>query len=142
MLFLILGGVSVAFAWAISSILQKHVLTKIRPLTLMFYISAILFTAMLVTSLVYHDITDYNNDIWIILEIVLIIIIEFFFAFLLLFYLIKDNDNGIVTTLSYTTPLFTLILAALFFHEKLNTKTILGVILIVVGSIMISMGLT
>ena len=52
--------------------------------------------------------------------------------------LLRKHDSYIVTAITFSSPLFTLLLASLFLGEKVNIYGIIGVILIVVGIMMVA----
>jgi drug/metabolite transporter (DMT)-like permease len=58
-------------------------------------------------------------------------ILTAFLGTYLYFYVLKDNDSYIVTTLTYSSPVFTLLLAYLILNENITLMGLLGVILFI-----------
>ena len=56
-----------------------------------------------------------------------------FLANLLYLYILKDNESYIVSALIYSSPVFTLLLAYVVLHERMNVLGVVGVLLIVAG---------
>lgn len=63
-------------------------------------------------------------------------------SFILYFYALENEDTSIVVPLYQLTPVFTYFLALLFLHEALNTKELLASVVIILGSILISLDIT
>jgi drug/metabolite transporter (DMT)-like permease len=65
-------------------------------------------------------------------------VITGFLANLLYFYILKDNDSYIVAALTYSAPVFTLVLAYLFLNERMTVLGVTGVLLIVLGVVAVA----
>lgn len=132
----------VAFLWGLSPIMQKHLLKKFDKFSLMLFFSAIYFGCLLVFLPFYysHLISDISKietfDIWL---IAFTTITASFLANVILLHVLKYNDSYIVSALTCVSPLFTLLLGYIFFHEKINILGVLGVLLIVLGTFCISL---
>jgi len=94
---------------------------KFDKFSLMLFFSAGYFVCLLLFLPVYHsnlirDISKLETfDIWL---IAFTAITTSFLANILLLHVLKHNDSYIVSALTCASPLFTLLLVYLFFHEK------------------------
>ena len=88
-------------------------------------------------TIIYKDIHKISKR-----DIIVIIFssaIAAFFGNILYFNILKNHDSSIISALIYSCPMFTLIVAYLFFKERINTIGIFGILFIVLGIICISM---
>jgi drug/metabolite transporter (DMT)-like permease len=78
------------------------------------------------------EIKRFNWKIFIILGIT--ILLATFLSSILNYHLLQKNDAYIVSGLTLTAPIFTLIFAKLFLKEDINCKSVLGMIVILIGT--------
>lgn len=134
----------IAVLWATVPVLHKYLLVAI-PYELVilgasvFYtIAAIVFVAYnwtkLASSISIKEIRPFH--------ILLIVFIGVFAGFLpnvLNFILLHKNDTAIVTTLTFTSPIFTIALAYLFLSERVSRKDFICIMAIVAAVMVISL---
>jgi uncharacterized membrane protein len=133
----------VALLWGISPIVVKYGMNKNINVNTIFFINTLIYVICGgLYSLVYKtdiekDLTTSNASI-----LILLTINAFFAVFLantIYYILIQSNNTAIVTALSYSSPLFTVILSYFLLEEKLSIQTFLGIITIYFGIILISL---
>lgn len=133
----------VALLWGISPIVVKYGMNKNINVNTFFFINTLIYVICGgLYSLVYKtdiekDLTTSNASI-----LILLTINAFFAVFLantIYYILIQSNNTAIVTALSYSSPLFTVILSYFLLEEKLSIQTFLGIITIYFGIILISL---
>jgi drug/metabolite transporter (DMT)-like permease len=76
--------------------------------------------------------------IWLI--IALTAIIGGFMANLIYFHILKKNNSAIVAALTYSSPIFVLLLSVLFLKEPIHPITVIGILTAVFGVVLISYG--
>ncbi len=140
---LLILSLIVAFLWAIPPILQKQLLSKYSKHTV-FVVTVLTFATFVLLYGMHHKET-LTNDIERLATnhkdlgtIVFIAFVCNFLASLLYYELIKHNSAHTVTSLTYSSPIFTIILAYIFLKEPLDTNSIIGAILVVSGVLVIS----
>ena len=136
----------VAFMWAIQSIVNKHILKKIHSHTLLvlggIVYAASVFMYWLVQVKVQEQVRqDMNRHIgWKMLGyIVFSGLVGGFLANLLYFGLLKKYPAHMVTAVTYCSPAITAILAYMILKEKMNSKTVLGICLVVTGLVILGL---
>lgn len=132
----ILFSVLAAFCWALSSIIDKYVLTKWvkNPLVPIILTGIIGLVACIIVYFVYgFSSLSYFNTF-------LAIIAGFFYILATIFYFkaLKIEEVSRIVPLFYLSPLFILIFAGIFLGEVFVISQYLGIILLMVGAILIS----
>jgi len=131
----------IAFAWGIIPSIQKYALHSLPVITVfaigsvVYFIGAMIFITYyrkeVVTSLSTIDLKVFG----------LLVFSGFFCALLpnLLFIkILKHNSSYILTALSYTSPVFTLLLSYLWLKEEITLHQVFGILLIIIGVILVA----
>ena len=139
---MILGyAIVVAVFWSISPVVYKYALGTANQSSIIF-ISAIIYFILALIYFVFargNIIKDSSKllrkDIlgWLILANV-----TTFLGQIIYMYALDNHKSHVITALAFTSPLFTLLLAWMFLKEQVTTKSIIGVITIVIGVILLS----
>jgi drug/metabolite transporter (DMT)-like permease len=137
----ILTALFVSFLWGLSPILNKFLLGKFNYISLFVFSSVVYFIAMLMFAyynydIVQTDLQKINADN--LFFIVGTVVITGFLANVLYLYVLKDHESSLISALVFSSPLFTLLIARTFMKEKLNYFGIIGILLIVSGTICIA----
>lgn len=133
----------VAFLWGLTPVIHKHVLSSIRPTTVM-VLGGIMYFACIVAYAVYHrdalvhDVVNLTPSI--VMWVAVASILTGFVANILYMYALKDEQSYVISALIYSSPAFTLLIAYLFLHEKLTIQGVVGVLLIVAGVTCLALG--
>ena len=139
--FLIPIALIASFLWGISPIINKIVLKTIDPRLIMI-LSSFFYMLCIIIFSIYNwkslKIEAKKLDRRSIMLIAISSIIGSFVATLLFFYLLKDNDSYIVTALTFSSPVFTLLLAYLILKEKITMIGLTGVLMIFGGILCIA----
>lgn len=128
----------VGFLDGLSPVIFKSLLNKYSPVTLLILSSVVYFSCVLIyffnnIDLVLRDVGQITNiDMF---RLAINAIVGSFFANILYLYVLQKQDCYIISALINTSPLFTLILAYLLLKEKVRFYGILGIFLIVLGTI-------
>ncbi len=135
----ILIAILIAFLWSIASIINKSLMDKFGHISLMTF-SWLVYSAIMI-ALMIKERRELLDDIYTLTrnEIFLLLASGLFSGFLanyLYYSILENNDSSAVVALTYSTPLFTVLLAYLVLGEKINCFTCIGVLLIVVGVMM------
>lgn len=134
----ILIALFVGFLWGLSPVINKSLLNKYSPISLLIISSVFYFSCAIVyfcnnSELVIRDFNKISHlDMFI---VAINAIVGSFFANILYLYVLQKQDCYIISALINTSPLFTLILAYLLLKEKVRFYGILGIFLIVLGTI-------
>lgn len=131
----------IAFLSGLMPILHKTLLNKFNPMSVLIFIGLtytfpLFFFSLAHIDTIKTDLAKMNSTDA--AYIVFASIVCVFFANILYYNILKKHKSYIVATLINTTPLFTLIIAVGFLKERLNAVGLLGVILIIMGTICIS----
>lgn len=133
----------VAAMWGFIPIMEKQLLSYISAKTLLVIFG--LFTGIMSIFLglyYYKDIyKDFNNKELIekvSFKMLFIMVFFYILASLIYYILLKDNKSHVVVALTYTTPLFVALFSYLLSKEEITKTSIFGIILIVLGSIIVS----
>ena len=127
----------VAFLWATNTVIQKYALNNslnqktvivVGSLT---YLICIVFFTIYNYDIIKKDIKKANINF--ISLIIIGSILGTFVATLLFLNLLEKHKSSLVTTLTYTTPVFVLLLALLFLKEKVTGIQMLGIFVTVIG---------
>lgn len=131
----------IAIFWAINPIITKHVLNNTSYQFILFTTNLIYFTCILIFSiynkkLILKDMMNISNE-----KLLLISINTIVFSFisgLLYIYLLKHYDVNLVVALTYTSPIFIILLSQMFLNETITFTSKIGIVFIVIGGILIS----
>ena len=126
----------VSFLWGVAPVIHKVLLEKFDPAALMvfsapFYLIALVIFAAFHTKSLSTQFRKTTLEQWIVIAITSIF--TAFLANLLYFYILAKHKSFVVSTLIYTSPVFTLILAWLFLTENINAWGLFGVVLVFLG---------
>ena len=130
----------IALGWGIIPIIQKYVLSTVSVITVFVVGSFIYFSGTLLIFAynrheVLTNIPKLNLKLW-----GMLIFSGIFCAMLtnmLFIRLLKTNSSYIVTALSYTSPVFTMLLGYMILSERITIMSFIGVILIVSGIVLL-----
>lgn len=134
-------AMSVALLWGVMPIIHKYVLHHVSYMTVMFVGGCVYFTCVLLFSM-YHmpiitqDLKQITTKI-----VALIACASLFCAFLanvMYFYVLKQNKSYWVSALTFSSPLFTLLIASLILQEKVTVYGFIGVILVTCGVVFLA----
>lgn len=137
-------AILVSFLWGLASILQKIIYktnisyATMTVLTGFFYFIPLVLFYLKKRKSINQDLSKLSLSSY--LLIACTVITTSFIANLIYYHLIKQYSASLVTTLVSTAPLFTVILAYLILKEKLNLKSLIGIVVTITGIILISMG--
>ena len=134
------GSLIVAFLWATITLIDKHVLDSLESMTVLFIatIATIIFAG---SYCFYHKksiVSDLKNvNVKLIFWICVTTFISVITVKILYLELLKKNNTAIVTALMYTSPAIVLILSMILFKEQLSLYSIIGILMIISGTILI-----
>lgn len=130
----------VAFLWSLHPICHKILKNNIDA----FYIFILiwLFTSIFMIFIiiyykkhVYHNIINLTKyEIFILLFLGIISVLSNF----IYFYVIKNDNAYIVSALTYSSPIFTIMIAYLLLNDIITFNAIIGIIFIIIGAIILS----
>lgn len=139
-LFILYIALLIAFLWGIQPICHKYLEKDIDFLSL-FIITWIFSTIIILVIFILHFDKVYktfinitNKDIFIIIIIAFTIIISKY----LYFKIVYNYDVTVFSSLCYSSPFFTLILAYFLLNENINNQQVIGIFLILFGSILLT----
>jgi uncharacterized membrane protein len=139
-LFILYIALLIAFLWGIQPICHKYLEKDIDFLSL-FIITWIFSTIIIIVIFILHFDKVYktfinitNKDIFIIIIIAFTIIISKY----LYFKIVYNYDVTVFSSLCYSSPLFTLILAYFLLNENISMQQTIGIFLILFGSILLT----
>jgi drug/metabolite transporter (DMT)-like permease len=140
---MITAAMLVSFLWGLSPIAYKHVLEYIDPMTLIAIQGALYGIAFLLFVIFFrkdlkHKLSTVSKRVFTIMFFA--VIFTMIIPMVIFFYLLQKHDSYIITALTYSSPIFTLILAYLLLKEDIAPVGILGVLLVVVGVVLVSIG--
>jgi drug/metabolite transporter (DMT)-like permease len=137
-------SIFVAFIWGATPTVHKYIFNNIQymtPQTMIVFggISYFIFTLV-------YGYCEKNTIIKTAKQIPLSLLLVMFltafmgfFANYLYFNVIGKHSSYVVSSLIFISPLFTLILSYLFLKEDISLKSVIGVILIVIGVILVAL---
>ena len=140
----IFWALMVAFMWGLSPIIHKSFMTQaISRETIIVLGGAMYFSCLAVYSIIYRkriaaDIPRLNASFWLALAVASVVC--GFLANLVYFIILKNNPSHIVSALISVSPVFALVLAAIFLRERVTVIAAAGVALVVCGIVCISIG--
>jgi len=140
---LILPALLVAAMWGFIPIMEKQLLNHISAKTLLVIFGLFSGLMSLLLGIYYHkEIYDdiKNKDLLEKVSFKMLFIMVFFYvlASLIYYILLKDNKSHVVVALTYTTPLFVTLFSYLLAKEEITKTSLLGILLIVSGSMIVS----
>ena len=126
----------VAFLWSLGGVFQKYVLMTMSPTTLMVVGSMLYFVCivpygLINRKLILSEVSKFKPST--LLATGGFVFLSMFFSIILYYRLLSKYDVHKVTAITFVSPLFTLILAALFLKERVTIASMVGVVLIVLG---------
>lgn len=134
-------GLAVAFLWGVSPILHKNLLKDMSRHSLMVFGSVIYTICICIYAYNHKQVIseDFGNISQ--KSIVMLVLssgICGFLASLWYYQLMRDHPSHIVTALTYSSPIFTLLLAELLLKEHSDTYSRIGILLITAGIVVLS----
>jgi len=131
----------IGFLGGLSPVIHKTLLHKYNQVTIIvlssfLYASCSLFYGIYYREVIINDLHKITTNDFLIIAFTAII--TAFFANILYYNVLKKHDSHIISALIYSSPIFTLILAYLFLHEKIHFFGGLGIFLILFGVISIT----
>ena len=138
----ILLAILIAFLWGISPVIFKYLLGDVDMKVIM-VLTAVIYT--LCTALytipswrdIYRSIIKINHVhmFWIVVNAALLT----FVANLLFLIALKNNSKSyVITSIAFSAPLFSLLIAYLFLNQQITYHNLIGVVLIVTGIFVLS----
>ena len=137
----ILIALFISFLWGIQPIVHKHLLNKYNFITIMLISTIVNFSLILAVSITRNKeiLADMNKltfrDLFI---LVLVSSFTIFLANMMYYYILKNHESSIISALVYSSPVFTLIIAYIFFKERLDIYGVSGILLMIFGVILVS----
>ncbi len=140
---LILPAFLIAFLWALAALMHKYFLNYISAFTLVILTGLIYGITSIISSLFYKeylqkDIFDkiIPEKFW--LYLIIIVVISSYVTHYIYLHLIQKNETHLVIAITFTSPIFVLLYAILVLGKKISLSSSLGVLLITLGTILIS----
>lgn len=138
---LVLSGLTVAALWGLTPILQKTLLVHL-PRQTIFALSTLVYATSTFIYCGFHRKIILKSLPSVTLRHVLLIIVASvlgaFVGNLLFLTALKDNPSYVVTALAFTSPIFTVVLAACILGEQITPTNVVGIFLVVAGAIMVA----
>jgi drug/metabolite transporter (DMT)-like permease len=131
----------ISVLWGVQPIMCKNLL-EVMSHTSVMLITGIINIICVVIYAIYHqddiktDKLTKNNF----LTLLFIAVFTTFLTSVMYYNILKDNKSSIVTTLTYTAPIFTLLAGYITLEEQVNIKDIFGVLLVVIGIVTLTYG--
>ena len=132
-----------AFCWGLSSIFDKLSMTAFSPI-MVFIVGGMVYATVALSLLIYHrnSIKHYFYDYkkyktaW--MYAILGAICVYGVANLIYYYALNaSNTPHIVIALSYSAPIFTLLVSIIILKHDFSITSILGVLLVIVGTFIV-----
>lgn len=126
----------VALLWGIQPLVQKELLKNFSYHSVFMFVNIIFTTCLVIYGYVYREIIldDFkkleSNHIHLLLFSA---IICGFLASITYYHLLKDHKSYVITTITYTAPIFTILLSEYFLKESINPYSKIGVLFVVMG---------
>jgi len=141
---LIIPAFIIASIWAYMAIIEKKILKYISHKSLFIYFGLFVGLVSLILLLYYNK--DVKKDIDLIttstkisFKLLIFYALIYIIAAFIYLKLMKEHHSYMVIALTYTTPLFVTLFSYLELKEDINIKSVLGVLLIVSGSVTLSL---
>ena len=134
-------AIFISFLWGIQPIVHKHLLNRYNFITIMLISTIVNFSLILAVSITRNKeiLVDMNKltfrDLFI---LVLVSSFTIFLANMMYYYILKNHESSIISALVYSSPVFTLIIAYIFFKERLDIYGVSGILLMIFGVILVS----
>ena len=133
----------VALLWGATTALQKYTLRSVDPMTI--FVSGSVFYTLCMIFYIFYNRTKLRKTmaeiplkLWFIIASTAII--GGFTANLMYFHILKKHNSAIVAALTYSSPIFVLLLSVLFLKEPIHPITVIGILTAVFGVVLISYG--
>lgn len=134
---LIGAAATVSILWAISAIIQKHLLDHMSCETMLFLVGLFFGIISIFLGIAYQKKISADLFREPVLDklplVVLMVFLGYFLANWTLFRLLDKHSCYLVVSMTYTTPLFVLLFSYFLLNEKITWLSALGVALIVSG---------
>lgn len=134
-------SIFISLLWGINPIIMKLLLKEL-PLPFIMIANTVIYIVCLTLygAFYYNDVVNGFNQINARLIFLLVINVVFmlFVSNVIYLYLLKEHTSSIVSALVCTSPFFTAIIGYLLLKEKLDWRLILGIVMIVLGTIVIA----
>ena len=131
----------IALLWAVGPVLQKYAMDRgVHQYAVLVLGSVAYFVCMIPFACYHwHDVSAGLRalDTHSATAIVLASVLAAFLANLLFLAVLKGHDTSVVTALTYSSPLFTCIIAWVFLRESMTVMRLAGIAAIVVGMVML-----
>lgn len=131
----------IAFLWGLHPIVNKYLLNKYEPFTIMLLASLVYFISMAVVSTIWMKEIKSDLNKMTTTDFTVLSLLAFFAIFIantLYYYILRGNTSSIVSALIFSGPAFTLIISYFILKEKLSLYGLLGILSIILGVILIS----
>lgn len=143
MLLVVVLSLLVAFLWATSTIIQKHALKDLNPATVMivsscFYMACLAMYGLWKKDIVYSDLKNVRAST--IATVCFSAIVGGFLAQFLFIYLLQSQNSAVVTALTFTSPVFVLLMSIFLLHERSHLLSVIGIITVFVGVSLVAYG--
>jgi uncharacterized membrane protein len=129
-------ALSFALLSSIYVISMKHISNHITTPTILTIIG-IFYFLFTISYYIYHkniihnDITNINNNI---LFILLLAVVASSLSTIIYHDMLQGNGSAVITSITSLTPVFVALLAWLILKEKITTSMMIGILIIVVGT--------
>lgn len=133
-------SILVSFLWGVTPIMQKRILNRVSKETMLLVGGISSTIALIVLCIINMDNLkrDFKTiDALLIFEIVVAITVAVFFANIIFYKLLEKHDSYLVTALTYTSPVFTVVLAWLILKEQISWINGLGIGLMIIGVLLV-----
>jgi drug/metabolite transporter (DMT)-like permease len=81
---------------------------------------------------------DFRNlNMRLLVEIAVSVTVGVFVANIIFYQLLAQHDSYLVTALTYTSPMFTVVLAWMFLNEQISWVNVLGIVVLIVGILLV-----
>ena len=139
---LILPAILVAGMWGYLPVMEKKILEHVSIKTLLVLFGLLYGLMSLILGIYYHkeifeDLKDKKILEKISIKALLFMVILYIVGSLIYYILLKDNQSHVVVALTYTTPIFVTLFSYLTAKEEITKKSILGIVLIVIGGMIV-----
>lgn len=131
----------IAFLWGIHPIVNKYLLTKYEPFTIMLLASLVYFISMVTVSMIWIKEIKRDLNKMTTRDFTVLSLLAFFAVFIantLYYYILRGNTSSIISALIFSAPAFTLFVSYFILKEKLSGYGLLGILSIILGVVLIS----
>ena len=137
----ILIALFIAFLWGLHPIVNKYLLNKYEPFTIMLLASLVYFGTMVVVSILRWNEIQRDLNKMSTYDFTILSLLAFFAVFVantLYYYILRGHTSSIVSALIFSGPAFTLVISYFILKEKLSLYGLLGILSIILGVTLIS----